>query len=87
MAFAGVVPQTLSQFDELEVSAAYFENGEMTSNVVAWKFTGADKGSYQASIYGNKVTIFSQRADDVPLTITAEYNGYSTSASVKLISY
>lgn len=87
VAFAGVVPQTLSQFDELEISAAYFENGEMTSNVVAWKFTGADKGSYRASIYGNKVTIFSQRADDVPLTITAEYNGYSTSASVKLISY
>lgn len=78
---------SISQYDSEIYTAAYFENGKETDAELVWSFSGASEVDYTAEISGNSVMITCDSASDVPLTVTATYNGYSASVNVRLEGY
>lgn len=78
---------SISQYDSEIYTAAYFENGEETSEPIIWTFSGASDVDYTADVDGNTVMITCDSASDIPLILTASCNGYSASVSIALEGY
>ena len=89
IAFQGVVNKSVNQFTEETFSALYFENNYPTNYPLNWSFSGAKKTDYNATVSddGKSVVIECVSPCETPLTITAEYNGYSASIQVNLLGY
>lgn len=85
--FTSFSDTSVSQYDSEIYTAAYFENGEETSEVVQWSFAGASEEDYTAEIDGNSVMISCDSPSDIPLILTATCNGYSVSLSISLEGY
>lgn len=79
VAFTSVIPPAVEQYESITVSAAYFENMQQTDEAITWSFTGANRKSYAIAINGNELTIYCIKADNEPLTVTAECKGQSIS--------
>jgi len=84
VSFTSTVPETLTVYKEIELNAVYYENGEPTAEQITYTFSGAREKSYTATQMGNKVIVKCWSGSVEPLTITASYGEYSTSASIYL---
>ena len=69
--FTSTIPDTLKAFDSVTLTAAYFEDGEETTNPLTWAFSGADESTYSAVVSpdGLSATITGYAYSDTPLTI------------------
>ena len=84
VAFEGVIPQSVEQYETVTLTATYYEGGAATDKPIEWSFGGADKHSYNATVKGNSVEIYCYLADDTPLTVTATCEGQSATATIEL---
>lgn len=87
VAFNGVIPQSIEQYESATLTATYFENGVATDKPIAWTFSGANKRSYTTTINGNSVEIYCVLADNIPLTVTAECEGKTATTQIYLVGY
>lgn len=87
VAFNGVVPQSIEQYDTATLTATYFENGVATDKPIAWTFSGANEKSYTTKVNGNSVEIYCVLADNIPLTVTASCEGKTAETQIQLLGY
>lgn len=87
IAFDGVIPQSIEQYDSTTLSATYYENGIATDKPIMWTFGGANERSYTATVKGNSVEIYCVLADDEPLIVTASCGGKSVETQIQLLGY
>lgn len=83
--FTTAPPTTLSYAESATLTAAYYEDGEETTEKIVWALAGADNNAYTVSVSGNSAVLTCFGYSDTPLTITASYGDYSASADVALI--
>ena len=84
VAFEGVIPQSVEQYETVTLTATYYEGGAATDKPIEWTFGGAGRRSYAATVKGNSVEIYCVSADDTPLTVTATCEGKSATATIGL---
>ncbi len=84
VAFEGVIPQSVEQYEMATLKTTYYEGGAATDKLIEWTFGGADKRSYASTVKGNSVEIYCVSADDTPLTVTATCEGKSATATIEL---
>ena len=84
VSFTSTVPEKIGIYQQLTLTADYFENGEATGNSIEFTFSGADKKAYKATVNDNTVTVKCWGGSVEPLTITATYGEYSDTAQVYL---
>ncbi len=82
--FISAIPASLSAFDDIIVSAAFFDAGQETSEELVFTLSGADDGSYGYLTGPRAVTIYGYGYSKTPLTVTAQYGEYSASAEIRL---
>lgn len=88
VAFTGVVPTSVVQYQSVQISAMFFENGVATNTAILnWEFSGAATTSYYTEINNNTLTLTCLKADDIPLIITASYAEYLASIEIQLEGY
>lgn len=78
------VPAQLRMYQSVTLEAEYMENGEITGVPVEYAVSGASPGAYTAEIEENSVKITCWGGSTTPLTVTASYGEYSTSAEIYL---
>lgn len=79
------LPDTLSEYRSITISAAWFSGGEETEDEVSFRFAGPAGNAYSATITGkNRYTISCFAASTLPLTIYAEAHGQGVSAKIWL---
>lgn len=87
VAFTSTIPQTMHEFDAINVSAAYFENGEATDTPVSITFSGPEDGAYSANPgSGNTYGLISYHASPIPLVITASSGAHTATATIHLVT-
>lgn len=87
VAFTTTIPDKLHEYDEITVTADYFEDGLPTGNALEFSFTGPKDGSFTVKhLLGNVYTVESYFASSTPLTITARYGEYAATATVYLVT-
>lgn len=86
VAFTGIVPTAIEQFDVTTVSAALFENNAETGKALEWQFGGANPACYHASVneQGKAATIGCISPSDTPLEVTATSGEYSAKIYIRL---
>ena len=84
IAFLGTTPERLKAYESATLTAAYFDLGEQTEDIVTYTFEGPDTMAYSADISDNSVTITCWQGDTKPLIVTATYGDKSVSAKIKL---
>lgn len=87
VAFTTTIPEMMHEYDALNVSAAYFENGEAKNYPLEFTFEGPEDGAYSvnpgnANTYG----LISYHASPKPLVITARRGVYAATAVVYLVT-
>lgn len=82
--FTSNVPKTLSAYEDCEISAAFFSGGTETTEIVKWKFSNADKGSYSVITNDNVVTLYCYGYSKKPLIVAAKHGNLSVTAEIKL---
>lgn len=83
--FLGTIPDSISMFDDLIISAAYFENGAQTAQEINFSFSGANRSAYSAIISNNTVILHCWQGSVEPLTITAKHGNYTNSIQINLL--
>lgn len=79
------LPDTLSEYRRITISAAWFSGGEETEDEVSFRFAGPAGNAYSATITGkNRYTISCFAASPLPLTVYAEAHGQGVSAKIWL---
>ena len=84
VSFTSTVPQKIGIYQQLVLTAEYFEDGTATGNEITYKFSGASTKAYTAKINGNTVTIKCWSGSVEPLIIKATYGEYSATEQVYL---
>lgn len=84
VAFLSSVKNSLSVFESVSLSAAYFENGQQTEENVSWEIGGANPNSYTATEDGNAITVKCFRGSTNPLSITAKHGDSKASVLIFL---
>lgn len=87
VAFNGVIPQSIEQYDTATLTATFYENGVATDKPITWTFSGANERSYTTTINGNSVEIYCVLADNIPLTVTANCEDKTISTNIALMGY
>lgn len=82
--FLGTVPQSISAYESVTLTAAYYEDGQETENKIIFTVSGADDFAYSAQVSGNSVTITGYGYSKTPLTVTASYGADSASVEIDL---
>lgn len=82
--FTTTVPQSISAFQTVAISAAYFEDGEETAQEIAFELSGADTNAYTAKVSGNTVVLSGFGYSTIPLTVTARYGTFEATAVIGL---
>ena len=85
--FTSPVPDTIKAFTSLDITAAYFENGQPTENVVEWTLARADDNSYSYTVNGNTVSITTYASSSDPLEVYATYSGVTAVKKIRIIGY
>lgn len=88
--FVNPIPQSISQYETITITAVYRENGVMTDQPIEWFFEGADsEDDYTAVISkdGKSVEITCNSASDNCLEVSASCNGVSALAIIELLGY
>lgn len=86
VAFTGIVPTAVEQFDVAVISAALFENNAETGEALEWRFSGANPACYHASVdeEGKAATISCISPSAVPLEVTAASGEYIAKTYIRL---
>lgn len=83
--FNGPIPPYLGMLDSFTMQATVYDNGTEIRGDVSWTLTGADENAYSyTEESGNRLTVTCFGYSETPLTITAEYAGYTESVTVGL---
>lgn len=84
--FTTTVPEALGAYESAGISAAYFLDGVEQSDALTWTFTGADENAYSAKVStdGKSASIDAFGYSETPLTVTAAFGSYSTTATITL---
>lgn len=85
IAFTAMPPQAMNAFQSIEVSAAYYENGTRTEDVLAWELQGADASAYSYEVFGNTAKITCWGPSEKPLQVAARFKNYTVAASIELL--
>lgn len=87
VAFNGTIPNTLNAYESATITAAYFEANVETVNALNWTFSGADETAYAATVSenGKSAAVTCYGYSETPLTITAEYGGFTANATITLL--
>lgn len=87
--FTSVVPNELSQYDSVVITATYKENGLAIYKPLEWSFSGATNEDYSAVVSqdGTSVEIICISPSENNLTVTASYNGVSATLEIALVGY
>lgn len=87
--FTSNVPTSISQYQTVTLSAAYFVDGESTENGISWKFSGASTDKYYTNISEDTLTCTIQclSPSSQQLTINISCNGAEKETSVVLEGY
>ena len=78
------IPAQLRMYQSVTLEAVYMEDGEMTGVPVEYTVSEANTAAYTAEMAGNTVKITCWGGSTTPLTVTASYGEYSTSAEIGL---
>lgn len=82
--FLGTVPEKIEAFSEVEIGAAYFDNGEQTDEPIRFILSGADRNAYDYEADGGRLLIRCWGGSDKPLRVTAECSGDSNTTEIIL---
>lgn len=82
--FTSSVPELLYAFDDVTLSAAYFELGQETDEALEFELGGAAEGSYGFFIGPRAVTVYGYGYSATPLTVTARHGDYSAAVTLRL---
>lgn len=77
--------EALGAMQSIEIFAAVFLDGEQTSDVVTWTFSGARDSSYSADVNGNSAVITCWDYSKEPLNIKIEFGGSEKTAQIRLL--
>lgn len=86
VAFTGIVPTAVEQFDVATVSAALFEGNAETNKPLQWSFNGANPACYYAAVdeSGKTATISCISPSGAPLEVTARNGEHSAKIYLRL---
>lgn len=84
VSFDGTIPAVVEPFDEVTLTAYYYEDGVRTDNVVDFQAGGADDAAYATIVNGNSITIKGYGFSATPLSIAASYGGYTANVEIGL---
>lgn len=84
VAFTSPVPKSLAAYNDVTLTAAWFENGAETGEPLEWTFSGAKAGSYKAVTGDRSATVYGFGYSEKPLIVTAEREGFTSSAEIEL---
>lgn len=89
VAFLGVLPTEITQYDEAVVKARYYEEGAKTNKPLSWSFGGAKDNCYVATIAPKQMSAQIQclKASVEPLVVTVSYGEYSATTEIALNGY
>lgn len=84
--FTGSVPEELSAYETVTLTAAYFEDGVETEEALTWEFTGAAPLSFAAEVAadGKSAEITGYGFSATPLTVKIGYGAYSAEEEIAL---
>lgn len=87
--FTSNVPTSISQYQTVTLSAAYFVDGAATENNISWNFSGAGIDKYYTNISDNTLTCTIQclSPSSQQLTINISCHGAEKEASIVLEGY
>lgn len=87
--FTSVIPDSITQYDSVVITATYKENGLATYKPLKWSFSKAKKEDYSAVVSqdGTSVEITCLSPCNKNLKITASYNNVSATAEIALVGY
>lgn len=87
--FTSVIPESITQYDSVVITATYKENGLAIYKPLEWSFSGATNEDYSAVVSqdGTSVEIICISPSENNLTVTASYNGVSATLEIALVGY
>ena len=88
--FTSVLPESLSQYESIVISAIYKESGKATNEPIEWFFEGADsEEDYSVEVSADKmsVKVTCISPSDNNLEVTASCKGVSITATIELLGY
>lgn len=89
VAFKGIIPTDIVQYDTATLSAAYFVNGVESDDRIKWSFSNTNPSDFIATISedGKSVEIMCLSPSDYPLKVMASHGGYNISTDITLSGY
>lgn len=85
--FTSPVPDKVKAYTTFEITAAYYENGQPTDNIVEWTLRGADEDAYSYTVSGNTVTITTYAPSAQPLEVYASYGDSTDVKNIQIVGY
>lgn len=82
--FVFPIPERIRTFETLDIEAAYYEDGQQTSDTIEYTLSRADESSYSYTVNGNVLTIQTYAPSEAPLEITASCNGESVITKIMI---
>ena len=85
VSFLTTPPASLNAYESTTFACGCFAGGqEVPGGTVTWSFAGPAVSSYQAETMENQATITCWGGDDIPLTVTASWEGVQVTAEIRL---
>ena len=85
VSFLTAPPVSLNAYESATFACGCFSGGqEVPTETVEWSFTGPETDHYQAQTAGNQATITCWGGDNIPLTVTASWEGSQVTAEIQL---
>lgn len=85
--FTSPVPDKVKVYTTFEITAAYYENGQPTDNIVEWTLRRADRDAYSYTVSGNTVSVMTYAPSESPLEVYATYSGATAVKKIQIIGY
>nr|DAF90864.1 MAG TPA: head closure knob [Siphoviridae sp. ctnMR5] len=89
VAFDGVIPTEIAQYQTATVTATYYETNLPTQEPLNWNLSGAALDTYNSEISQDRrsVVIECVKSSKKPLIITATYGNYEATVQIDLVGY
>lgn len=88
VSFTSIIPTSLKQFEQVEISAAVFIDGKISEETPLWQIEGED-GTYDADFGSTENSMIFEclKPSDTPLKITVGYGSASKTVEIELEGY
>lgn len=91
IAILSLIPLSLEQFNSVDMNFAYFENGEETDEMLSYRFSGAGKKNYNASVSEDTKTLtiecISPSRNKLHIEISAKNGSVTREIEISLVGY